>query len=144
MNDLSAGEFFVDLDVRRAETLPYSAFIDARFLDLELNTIFNGTWLLVPNPIQHDRPDKLTDFVQRPGSRAPFSLLGKPLFLQRNSKGELNCFSNVCAHAWHPLVEAPNVGGSIVCLQHGREFDTEGKFRFHKEIREVGEVSERV
>ena len=132
MNNLSAGEFFVDLDVRRAESLPYSAFIDARFLDLELNTIFNGTWLLVPNPTQQDRPDRITDFVQRPGSRVPFSLLGKPLFLQRNSKGELNCFPNVCTHAWHPLVEAPSVGGSIVCPQHGREFDTEGKFRFHK------------
>ena len=70
--------------------------------------------------------------LSRPGARVPFTLLGKPLFLQRNSRKEINCFPNVCTHAWHPLVESASTGGSIVCPQHGREFDSDGRFVSHK------------
>ena len=100
------------------------AFVDQEFLELELERVFSRGWTLVPYP---GGPDVL----EKPGSRTPFSLFEKPLFLQRNSTGKLNCFPNVCTHAWHPLVESPSVGGSIVCPQHGRRFDTDGKFVSH-------------
>src|SRR5215472_5135360 len=115
-------DFFVDSDVRKAESLPASAFTDPGFLELELNTIFHKTWILVP---RHED-------IERPSSRVPFSLLGRPMFLQRDSRKDLRCFPNVCTHAWHPLVEAASVGGSIVCPQHGREFDNDGRFKAHK------------
>lgn len=124
MTDLSAKEFFVDPDIRRAESLKASAFVDPEFLGLELDRVFNRSWILVPHS------DGL-DLLEKPGSRTPFSLLEKPLFLQRNSTGKLSCFPNVCTHAWHPLVESPSAGGSIVCPQHGRRFDIDGKFVSH-------------
>jgi len=125
-------EFSVDPNINRAESLPASAFVDLEFLELELGTIFTQTWLLallapqVGNSL--DRPTTLTDSLWKTGSRVPFNLLGKPLFLQRGQHGKLNCFPNVCTHAWHPLVESSSDGGAIICPQHGRQFDTEGRF----------------
>lgn len=119
---LSPQNYFVDPDIRRAESLPASAFTDGEFLDLELKTIFANTWLLVP-PGNHS-----SDFLKPAGARVPFSFLGKPLFLQRGLKGQLHCFPNVCTHAWHPLVEASGVSRTIICPQHGRQFDVEGRF----------------
>ena len=132
MREFSNKDFLVDPDIRRAESLPDLAFVDSDFLEFELGTIFNRTWMLVPH---HDSPVRSTDFselLRKPGSRVPFSLLGKPLFLQTNSKREINCFPNVCTDAWHPLVESASIGGSIVCPQHGREFDSEGRFVSHE------------
>src|SRR5713101_3369476 len=110
MREFASKDFFVDPDIRKAESLPDSAFIDPNFLELELETIFNKTWMLVP---RHGSPEHSTDFSgfpNKPGSRVPFSLLERPLFLQTNSKREINCFPNVCTHAWHPLVETPSIG----------------------------------
>ena len=132
MREFASKVFFVDPDIRKAESLPDSAFIDPNFLELELETIFNKTWMLVP---RHGSPEHSTDFSgfpNKPGSRVPFSLLERPLFLQSNSKREINCFPNVCTHVWHPLVESASTGGSIVCPQHGREFDSDGRFVSHK------------
>ena len=112
----------MDPDIRRAESLPAAAFTDEEFLELELRTIFTRAWLLIP-PENHP-----PDFLKPQGARVPFSLLGKPLFLQRGLKGQLHCFPNVCTHAWHPLVEGSAVGRTIICPQHGRQFDVEGRF----------------
>lgn len=131
MGRFSNKDFFVDPDIRIAETLPASAFNDPDFLDLELDTIFKRSWMLVPQSATGSSRS-LGELLSRPGSRVPFSLLGKPLFLQRNSRREINCFPNVCTHAWHPLVESACVGGSIVCPQHGREFDQDGRFGSHE------------
>ena len=132
MRELLSKDFFVDADIRRAESLPSSAFTNPNFLELEMETIFNKTWMLVPHHGSLGRSTAFSEFSNKPGSRVPFSLLGKPLFLQRNSKKEINCFPNVCTHAWHPLVESASTGGSIVCPQHGREFDSEGRFMSHR------------
>jgi len=131
MRELSSSDFLVDPDISKAESLPDSAFTDPNFLELEMETIFNKTWMLAPQG-SSSRSTAITELLNKPGSRVPFFLLGKPLFLQSNSKREINCFPNVCTHAWHPLVESASVGGSIVCPQHGREFDSDGRFRFHK------------
>ena len=128
-NTLPMKKFFVDPNTGRAESLPASAFVDSEFLELELGTIFAQTWLLAP--VENDSQDGLatsTDPIGKIGSRVPFNLLGKPFFLQRGQHGRLNCFPNVCTHAWHPLVESSSVGGAIICPQHGRQFDNEGRF----------------
>ncbi len=121
--------FFVDPDIGRAETLPAYAFEDPDILELELKTIFSKAWLFIP---EETKPGEghmsRSEFMSAPGSRIPFSLLGRQVFLQRSRGGVLSCFPNVCTHAWHTLVEAPSVGGTIVCPQHGRRFDEQGRF----------------
>jgi choline monooxygenase len=127
--NLPTREFFVDPEISRAESLPPSAFVDLEFLDLELGTVFAHTWLLAQQESDSQKGKaNLADSLEKTGSRTPFNLLGKPLFLQRGQHGNLSCFPNVCTHAWHPLVESSSVGGTIICPQHGRQFDNEGKF----------------
>jgi choline monooxygenase len=126
---LSMKEFFVDPNIGRAESLPASAFVDLEFLELELGTIFTQTWLLAPQESNsQNSPAALTYSLRKTGSRVPFNLLGNPLFLQRGHQGKLRCFPNVCTHAWHRLVESSSDGGAIICPQHGRQFDNEGRF----------------
>lgn len=126
---LSTRDFFVDSEIRRAESLPASAFVDPEFLELELGTIFAQTWqLALQEGNSQNGLATLTEHLGKTGSRVPFNILGKPLFLQRGQQGKLNCFPNVCTHAWHPLVESSSGGGAIICPQHGRQFDNEGRF----------------
>src|SRR5712692_10690302 len=102
---LDESKYFVDSNIGRAESLPASAFTSEEFLQLELRNIFSKTWLLVPDQGGKGSAS-LSDLLRAPGSRVPFSLLGKPMFLQRGSGRTLNCFPNVCTHAWHLLVES--------------------------------------
>ncbi len=128
---ISAEKVFVDPEIGRAESLPASAFVDPEFLTLELRTVFANTWLFVPQKrISEQDSVALSDILTKNGSRVPFSLLERPLFLQRRTEG-LNCFPNVCTHAWHPLVESADAGGRIICPQHGRQFGADGKFLSH-------------
>ena len=120
-------QLHVDDDIRRAEGLPPSAFIDRTFLDRELATIFARAWLVVPE--RGDDPRPLDEQVAARGSRVPVTLLGRPLFLQRGWDDDtLRAFPNTCTHAWYPLVLGPSRGPTLVCGQHGRRFDCHGRF----------------
>src|ERR1041385_2074002 len=99
-------EFRVDPEVAKAESLPARAFLDPDFLQRELETVFKRSWLLVPERASGERETDarpLAAQLEARGSRVPFSLLGKPLFLQRGwDDEELRCFPNTCTHAWYP------------------------------------------
>lgn len=121
----------VDPDIRRARTLPPEAFTEAAFLERELSTIFDRSWLFVPQrsaAALREDPRSLADLVRRRGCRAPITMLERPFFLQRGWDGILRCFPNVCTHAWHPLVRGAERQRTIVCPQHSRQFDCQGRF----------------
>lgn len=129
MNRFAKEDFLVSADIRQAESLPASAFVDPDFLKLELRTVFTKTWLVAPeHDVSESNSSNLIESLNKTGSRVPLDLLGNPLFLLRSQTGKLSCFPNVCTHAWHALVESPSVGGMIVCPQHGRQFDLHGRF----------------
>lgn len=119
--------------MEKREPYPNSEFNNLDFLQLELDTIFKRSWMPVHQGATGGSASP-GDLLSRPSSRVPFSLLEKPLFIQRNSRKEINCFPNACTHAWHHLVESVSVGGAIVCPQHGREFDSDGRFVYHKDF----------
>ena len=73
---------FVDDDIRRAETLPASAFTERSFLDAELATLFANTWQVLAE--RGDDPRPLDEQLAPRGSRVPATLNGRPLFLQRD------------------------------------------------------------
>ncbi|MBA3456129.1 MAG: Rieske 2Fe-2S domain-containing protein [Deltaproteobacteria bacterium] len=124
---LTSEQCHVDADIRRAETLPAAAFIEPEFLARELETVFRTSWQLVPD--RGDDPRPLEEQVASRGTRVPVSLLGRPLFLQRGwDDDQLRAFPNTCTHAWFPLVLGADRGPTLVCGQHGRRFDTTGKF----------------
>ena len=126
-----AREFYIDPDVAQAESLPARAFTEPAFLGLETASIFQRSWLLLPQRTADElRADarSLAELLAVRGSHVPVSLLDRPLFLQRDWQGQLRCFPNVCTHAWFPLVHGPGRERSIVCQQHARRFDTHGRF----------------
>jgi phenylpropionate dioxygenase-like ring-hydroxylating dioxygenase large terminal subunit len=96
-------EWTVDPDPLVAETLPASAFTSQEWLDAELDTVFRGSWVFVPERAAadlRDDPRSMADLVRRRGSRAPVSLLDRPFFLQRDWDGRLHLFPNVCTDVW--------------------------------------------
>ncbi len=129
MSSAPADSLFVHEDIRRAESLPPAAFTDRDILARELDTIFTRSWLLVPDVNEDPDGRALTELVAQRGARVPFTLLGRPLFLQRGWDDDtLRCFPNTCTHAWYPLVVGAGRGNTIVCAQHGRKFDCAGRF----------------
>lgn len=131
-NAVEPALYEVSADIAHAESLPAQAFTDPAFLRREMDTVFATHWLFVPQRSAsdvRDDPRSLAELVRRRGSRAPFSLLDRPLFLQRDWKGTLRAFPNVCTHAWHTLVAGPERERAIVCPQHGRRFDTAGRYQ---------------
>jgi choline monooxygenase len=124
---LDPAEFHVDEDVAKARTLPARAFTDPAFLNAELATIFARNWLFAAPPDESEGRSLAEMLVLR-GSHLPLTVLDQPLFLQRDWQGRLRCFPNVCTHAWFPLVHGPGRERVIVCRQHGRRFDTQGRF----------------
>lgn len=129
--ELQPAEFFVDPDIARAESLPDRAFFDPAFLDLELSTIFSRNWLLLPErsweELRSD-PRSLSELLTVRGAYLPITVLDRPLFLQRDWEGQLHCHPNLCTHAWYPLVQGPGRERTIVCRQHGRRFDSRGRY----------------
>lgn len=127
-------DFFVDPDIRKAQSLPVEAFTSKKFLRREMETVFRNSWLMVPEYAGPEVAGKtLAEHVRLRGAQAPFTLLDTSLFLQRDSQGTLRCFPNACTHAWYPLVHAPMRPREkmIVCGQHGRQFELDGTFRGH-------------
>ncbi len=124
-------DLIVSEDIAKAEGLAARAFFDPAVLALELETIFQTRWLLLPEPSGADARADSRPWVERlkqRGARAPVSLLEKPLFLQRGWRdAKLRLLPNVCTHAWYPLAPGPGRGERLVCAQHGRQFDAAGK-----------------
>ena len=124
---LTESDCHVDDDIQRAETLPAAAFTERAFLDRELDTIFKRSWMVVPE--RSDDPRPLDEQVASRGSRVPITVLDRPLFVQRGwDDDNLRAFPNTCTHAWYPLVLGASRGPTLVCGQHGRRFDCEGRF----------------
>lgn len=122
---------WVDPEIARARTLPPWAFTDPAHHQQELKTVFSSSWLFVPQrsgQALRDDPRSLTDQVRRRGAQLPVSVIDTPLVLQRDWDGDLHAFPNVCTHAWHTLVQGPGRERAIVCPQHGRRFDTKGRY----------------
>lgn len=123
--------FFVHKDIDKAESLPPEAFESHDLLALEERTLFEKSWLMLPEPPRDQYakdPRSTAKCVQEPGSHLPLELGGRPLFLKRDAEGTLRLFPNVCTHAWYPLVTESGKSKGVVCGQHGRRFDDKGQF----------------
>lgn len=124
-------DLLVHEDIAKAETLPARAFTDEAVLDAELEKLFPREWLLIPEPTGAEaRADgrPWSERLRQRGARCPLMMLEKPLYLQRGWRdSKLRLFPNVCTHAWHPLAVGAGRGERLVCAQHGRQFDAQGK-----------------
>lgn len=112
----------IDLDVRRAETLPGYAYGDPELFAAVRENVFANAWHLVAD----------TDAVKVPGQVHPTLLcdgmIDEPILLTRDRGDEIHCLSNVCTHRAALVCEGPGVETQLRCRYHGRRFGLDGSF----------------
>ncbi|MGH3627613.1 MAG: aromatic ring-hydroxylating oxygenase subunit alpha, partial [Sciscionella sp.] len=83
------------LPVELASTLIPDAYTSPEFFALEQRRVFATSWVAVGT----------TDQVAEPGQLILAEVAGSPLFVTRNSDGELRGFHNVCRHRGTKLLD---------------------------------------
>jgi choline monooxygenase len=113
--------FDIDPDIRRARSLPPSAYGDAALFARLRERVFARSWQWCPEAAA----------VPRDGDAAPFTLLpgclDEPLVATR-ARGVVGVLSNVCTHRGHPVVACAANAASLRCRYHGRRFGLDGRF----------------
>ncbi|HEV7645155.1 MAG TPA: SRPBCC family protein [Pyrinomonadaceae bacterium] len=124
-------QFYIDPDIRKAQTMPSAFYTDEKYFEASKEKIFARTWQIVA--FDHN--------IKGPGSIFPTyilaQMLGEPLIITKNEEGELNCLSNVCTHRGKQLFELPCEGKLIRCGYHGRRFSLDGKFLSMREFEQT-------
>jgi len=104
-------------------------FVNSDILNAEIKSIFWTSWILLP------LSNESIQYLQLNGARSNITLSDIPLFLQRDwYSSKLSCFLNICTHALYPLVQGPEREKTIICKQHGRQFDHNGYGLRHKNL----------
>jgi choline monooxygenase len=113
-------QFHIDADIRKAQTLSSAFYTDPQFFELSKEKIFARTWQLIC-PAQELKTSVYPINILE-------GFLDEPVFISRDTRGELNCLSNVCTHRGKILVDEPCEANLIRCGYHGRRFALDGKF----------------
>lgn len=95
-----------------------SMFTDLELYDMEMEHIFEGNWLYVCHESQIPKPkDFISTWVGR-----------QPVVINRDVKGELGGFVNVCAHRGATVCRQKRGNrGTFTCPFHGWVYDSSGK-----------------
>ena len=89
----------VNRDIRDATTLSSEFYVDARIAELELETVWDDSWL--PACLAHDVAGKNTVSECYYLPRGPGHAR---VFVARDAEGELRAFVNVCSHRAYAVV----------------------------------------
>lgn len=113
--------FFKDLDksilpVEEAETLPPECYTDAEFYELEKEAAFNHEWLCVGRESQ----------ASEPGDYFTTAIVGEPIIVVRNRKGELKAMSAVCQHRAMLVAEGQGNARAFMCPYHHWTYSLDG------------------
>ena len=124
-------KFFVDPDIRRAETLPAYFYQDPEVFDSLKERVFYRSW-------QWCGDKRL---VPQTGSAYPFEFIEgyitEPMLLVLSHDKGVKCLSNVCTHRGNILISKPGKVSQLVCGYHGRRFDLDGRFQSMPEFKEA-------
>ena len=98
-------------------SLRKEAYIDPRWLDVDVSEIIGKTWQWVCHV------EKLRD----KGRYLAVEIAGRPIIIVRDKTGELRAFYNVCKHRAHQLLTGEGTTGGIVCPYHAWTYDLKGQ-----------------
>jgi choline monooxygenase len=125
-------KYQIEPDIRRAETLPAAFYRSAEIFERMKEQIFLRSWQWVGDA---------NTLLPMTEMAYPLTLLEKfldePLVLVRDAKDHLHCLSNVCTHRGNLLLHTPGKVKQLLCLYHGRRFQTNGRFKAMPEFREA-------
>ena len=96
---------------------PKSWYNDARFFDLERDTVFRNNWLIAA---RSDQFAKAGDFVAG-------AIAGEPYVVVRGEDGTLRAFYNVCRHHAAQVAVGAGCADSLVCPYHGWTYALDGR-----------------
>ncbi len=123
--------FFVDPDIKKAETLSAEFYTPKEYFELSKEKLFASTWQFMGD----------TENVKIPGQLFPANMLegflDEPILLSRDKDDSIHCISNVCTHRGNLVVEGPCVEHNLRCRYHGRRFKLNGKFESMPEFEGV-------
>ena len=126
-----SGNFHVDDDIRKAETLPASFYRDPEIFDRLRERVFLRSWQFAGDENR----------VKTETSVYPFVLLDnyltEPMVLTRDREGGLHCLSNVCTHRANLVCLGSGKTRKLTCMYHGRRFGLDGTFEHMPEFSEA-------
>jgi choline monooxygenase len=96
---------------------PSSWYNDARFFDLERDTVFRNNWLIAARANQ----------VEKSGDYVAGVITREPHVIVRNEQGDLNAFFNVCRHHAAQVMSGAGCTESLVCPYHGWTYGLDGR-----------------
>ena len=100
-------------------SLRAAAYVEPRWLDVDLRAIFSRTWQWIAH----------VEALRAPGSYIAATVAGMPIAVVRDRSGELRAFYNVCKHRAHELLSGSGTTGTIQCPYHGWVYDLDGSLR---------------
>ena len=104
----------------QASGLPNQAYRSDDFAVLERDRVLARTWTCIGAGSQ----------VPEAGDYRPVTLMGLPLILLRDRKGELRVYHNVCSHRGMELVSEPGNAPTVLrCPYHSWCYGLDGKLR---------------
>lgn len=122
--------YFVEADIRKAETLPAEFYRNPETFERIRELIFNRCWHFIGD----------STGVRNSGDVTPISLypgfLEEPMLLTRDEAG-LHCLSNVCTHRGNLIIHEAGSKKKLTCMYHGRKFGLDGSFEFMPEFSEA-------
>jgi phenylpropionate dioxygenase-like ring-hydroxylating dioxygenase large terminal subunit len=104
------------LAIEDAETLPPFCYTNEEFYNFEKDAVFNHEWLCV------GRVSRLSE----PGDYFTTSIIGEPLIISRDLKGELRAMSAVCQHRAMLVAEGHGNTRGFVCPYHHWTYSLDG------------------
>jgi phenylpropionate dioxygenase-like ring-hydroxylating dioxygenase large terminal subunit len=96
---------------------PSSWYNDARFYELERDTVFRNNWLIAAR----------ADQVRNTGDYVAGMMTGEPHVIVRSESGALNAFFNVCRHHAAQVMSGAGCTESLVCPYHGWTYGLDGR-----------------
>ncbi len=98
--------------------LPAGRYTDQRFYELEMEHIWQKSWLLAAH----------IDELPEPGCFRLWDNLGQPVVLVHAESGNINAFYNTCRHRGAPIVtETEGQRPRLTCKYHGWSYSHEGE-----------------
>lgn len=103
--------------IKRAEHAPGYVYSSPEVLALEKENVYMKDWLFI------GREEEL----EKPGDYLTFHVVGEPIVITRDQDGQLNAFSNVCAHRGVEVAPGQGNAREFSCPYHGWLYDLKGR-----------------
>lgn len=124
-------KYFINPDIKEAETLPAKFYKDAETFDALKEHVFLKSWQFIGDE----------NLVRLPQTVYPFvlldSFLTEPMLLTRDKDDKISCMTNVCTHRGNVVALHPGKSKKLTCMYHGRRFNLKGEFEHMPEFNEA-------